>query len=135
MRVTYNLKIHLCICLLSIMLEKMSNKRSNKKYWLMLTFKTFHHDFFLYSFAFHRSVHSGLEILMENSRTNSVYVFVNLNSVMKSLTFLLHSIQDLNCPFARLIQSLFISCSMAVEKEANTFHIAFIRVYCYNVPL
>lgn len=100
----------------------------------MLTFKKFHHDF-LYSFAFHRSVQSGLEILMENSRTNSVYVFVNLNNVMKSLTFLLHSKQDLNCPFARLIQSLFIAYSMAVEKEANTFHIAFIRVCCYNVPL
>lgn len=127
MRVTCNLKIHLCICLLSIMLEKMSNKRSNKNISpfseLMLTFKKFHHDFVFYSFAFYRFVHSGLEILMENSWTNSVYVyvFVNLNSVMKSFTFLLYSIQDLNCPFAKLIQSLFISCSMAVEKEANTF--------------
>lgn len=125
MRVIYNLKIHFCICVLSIMLEKMSYKRSNKNISsfseLMLTFKKFHHDFILYSFAFHRSVHSGLEILMENSRTNSVYVFVNLNSVMKSLTLLLHSIQDLNCLFAKLIQSLFISGSMAVEKEANTF--------------
>lgn len=31
---------------------------------------------------FHSSVHSGLEVLIKNSRTNNICVFVSLNSVM-----------------------------------------------------
>lgn len=42
---------------------------------LMLTFEKFYHGFLLYSLTPHSFVNSGLEILIENYRTNDLCIY------------------------------------------------------------
>lgn len=93
---------------------------------LMLTFEKLYHGFLLYSLTSHSFVNSGLEILIENSRTNDLCVLVNLGSVMKLLLIPAHPILPCQTYPVRMNHVL----SRQERGRGNQIHTHFIIVYC-----
>lgn len=97
----------------------------------MLTFEKLYHGFLLYSLTPHSFVNSGLEILIENSRTNDVCIFVNLGSMMKLLLIPAHPMLPCQAYLVRMHHLL----SRQKRGRRNQIHTYFIIVYCNNALL